>query len=199
VELPSAAEKLAILQLTTERLGAAGYLYIGMDHFAKPEDELAVAQREGTLYRNFQGYSTHADCDLVGLGATSIGSVGDVYVQNRRAIDDYYAALDAGQLALFRGIRLSPDDRLRRAVITGLICHFRLEFAAIEALYGIDFHAYFAAELDALRGLEQDGLVRVDTAAITVSPAGRFLIRNVCMVFDRYLQQAGPGRFSKVI
>ncbi|HEY5719264.1 MAG TPA: oxygen-independent coproporphyrinogen III oxidase [Gammaproteobacteria bacterium] len=198
-DLPSPAEKLAILGLTVDRLAAAGYLYIGMDHFAKPDDELAVAQREGTLYRNFQGYSTHADCDLLGLGATSIGSVGNVYAQNRRAIDDYYAALDAGRLALFRGVVLDADDLLRRAVITDLICHFRLDFAAVEARHGVRVEDYFARELEALAPLAEDGLVELHDDRVEVTAAGRFLIRNVCMVFDRYLQGGTTQRFSKVI
>jgi len=198
-DLPSPAEKLEILQLTVERLAAAGYVYIGMDHFAKPDDELAVAQREGTLYRNFQGYSTHADCDLIGLGATSIGSVGDVYVQNRRAIDDYYAAIDGGGLPIFRGVRLDEDDRLRRAAITEVICHFRLDFAAFGERYGIDAQSYFAREIENLQALSDDGLVDLDDRAITVTPAGRFLIRNICMQFDRYLRDGATRRFSKVI
>ena len=198
-ELPSAAVKLEILQLTTERLAAAGYVYIGMDHFARPDDELAVAQREGTLYRNFQGYSTHAECDLIGLGATSIGSVGNSYAQNRRELEAYYQAIDAGELAIFRGVELDADDLLRRAVITDLICHFRLEFAAVEARFNVDFSAYFARELTELAPMQDDGLLRLGPGRIDVTPAGRFLIRNICMVFDRYLRAAASQRFSKVI
>ncbi|MDX1593920.1 MAG: oxygen-independent coproporphyrinogen III oxidase [Gammaproteobacteria bacterium] len=198
-ELPSPAEKLDILQLTTERLAAAGYVYIGMDHFARPDDELAVAQREGTLYRNFQGYSTHAECDLIGLGATSIGSVGPSYAQNRREIANYYEAIDGGDLAVFRGVELDADDLLRRAVITELICHFRLVFADVEAAYGIDFADYFARELEDLAPMQDDGLLRLAPDRIDVTPAGRFLIRNICMVFDRYLRESASQRFSKVI
>ncbi|MDH4274256.1 MAG: oxygen-independent coproporphyrinogen III oxidase [Gammaproteobacteria bacterium] len=198
-DLPSAAEKLAILQYTIERLNRAGYVYIGMDHFAKPHDELAVAQREGTLYRNFQGYSTHAECDLVGLGVTSIGMVGDCYAQNSREIDDYYARLDQGQLPILRGVELSADDKLRREVITQLICHFELNYAKINAQFGIAFNDYFAAEREELRILETDGLIRLDERGIYVLPAGRLLIRNVCMVFDRYLREQKGQRFSKVI
>ncbi len=198
-DLPSPAEKLRILQHTIERLTAAGYVYIGMDHFAKPDDELAVAQREGTLYRNFQGYSTHADCDLVGMGITSIGMVGDTYSQNVRTLDEYYAHLDEDRLPIFRGIELSRDDVLRRAVITQLICNFTLRYAAVEKDYGIDFSAYFGPELDELATMEKDGLLRVGDAGVDVLPAGRLLIRNICMVFDRYLREQRGQRYSKVI
>jgi len=198
-ELPSPAEKLDILQHTIERLTQAGYVYIGMDHFARPDDELAVAQRNGTLYRNFQGYSTHAECDLVGLGATSIGMVGNTYGQNLKGLEDYYAALDAGNLAVFRGVELNADDLLRRDVITRLICHFQLRFADVESRHGIRFADYFAAELKELESLEVDGLVRLAADGITVQPAGRLLIRNICMTFDRYLREQKQRRFSKVI
>jgi oxygen-independent coproporphyrinogen-3 oxidase len=198
-ELPSAAEKLDILQLTTELLAAAGYVYIGMDHFARPDDELAVAQREGTLYRNFQGYSTHAECDLIGLGATSIGSVGNSYAQNLREIEAYYAAIDAGELAVFRGVELGADDRLRRAVITELICHFQLDFDRVGSTYGIAFGEYFERELKELEPMQDDGLLQLTPGRIDVTPAGRFLIRNICMVFDRYLREVETQRFSKVI
>ncbi len=197
--LPSAAEKLAILKFTIDRLTGAGYVYIGMDHFARPGDELAVAQRQGTLYRNFQGYSTHADCDLVAMGITAIGKIGATYSQNVKTIDGYYAALDGGRLPVFRGIALSPEDRLRRAVITRLICHFRLEFAAIEAEFGIRFGSHFAAELEALGTMAADGLLAIGPGEIVVSPAGKLLIRNICMVFDQYLHVPSASRYSKVI
>lgn len=198
-DLPAPAEKLAILQFTIERLGQAGYVYIGMDHFAKPDDELAVAQREGGLYRNFQGYSTHADCDLIGLGITSIAMVGDTYAQNVKELDDYYACLDAGRLAAFRGIELDADDKLRRAIITDLICNFALNVGAIEAAYGIDFNTYFANELSELAPMERDGLLHFSANGIDVLPPGRLLIRNICMVFDRYLRRQHGQRYSKVI
>ncbi len=197
--LPSPAIKLEILKNTIEQLSAAGYIYIGMDHFAKPGDELAVAQQQGTLYRNFQGYSTHADCDLIGLGATSIGMVGDSYSQNLKSLEDYYACLDKRQLPVFRGVQLNADDRLRRAIITDLICHFRLEFAAIEQQYSISFLEYFAPELAELADLQADGLLVITDIGIEVLPPGRLLIRNICMNFDRYLQKAETQRFSKVI
>jgi len=170
-----------------------------MDHFAKPDDELAVAQREGTLYRNFQGYSTHAECDLIALGATSISMVGDTYCQNERDLDDYYRRLDADELPVFRGIELDADDLLRRGVISELICHFGLNFSSIDDQYGIDFHQYFDAEMDDLKKLQSDGLIEMDDKGIQVKPAGRLLIRNVCMVFDRYLRQKDNRNFSKVI
>ncbi|MEN8176745.1 MAG: coproporphyrinogen III oxidase, partial [Pseudomonadota bacterium] len=192
--------KLDILRMTGEKLAAAGYLYIGMDHFARPDDELAVAQREGTLYRNFQGYSTHADCDLIGLGITSIGMVGPTYAQNVRTLDEYYARIDAGELAVFRGVVLNPDDEMRRDLITRLICHFALDIPAFEQRWGIDFGQYFAIELERLKGMQGDGLVVVGAESIEVPPAGRLLIRNLCMQFDAYLShEANAQRFSRVI
>lgn len=198
-QLPSAEEKLAILGLTIEKLTSAGYLYVGMDHFARPDDELAVAQREGTLYRNFQGYSTHADCDLVAMGATAISKVGDSYSQNLKGLDEYAARIDAGELAVYRGVELDADDRLRREVITRLICNFELDFAAIEAGFGIEFERYFAASLRALEGFADDGLLEYSARRLRVLPRGRLLIRNICMQFDRYLKGGGEQRFSKVI
>lgn len=198
-ELPVPQVKLEILQLTIEKLTAAGYVYVGMDHFAKPNDELAVAQREGTLYRNFQGYSTHADCDLIGIGSTSIGQVGDCYAQNHKELESYYSAIDAGHLATCRGLELNDEDKLRREVITQLICHFDLEKAAIDSAYGIAFNHHFAAELEALQGFVADGLVTLSPERIVVEPKGKLLIRNICMVFDNYLTQSKQQNFSKVI
>ena len=199
-ELPSPDQKLDMLQQIGEHLAAAGYVYIGMDHFARPDDELALAQREGQLYRNFQGYSTHAHCDLVALGVTSIGMVGNTYAQNMRTLDEYYARIDAGELALFRGIELTRDDELRRAVITQLICNFTLDMDAVGREWDIRFGDYFAGELGRLQVMARDGLIAIDDGVIDVLPAGRLLIRNICMVFDRYLGAAGQtARFSKVI
>jgi oxygen-independent coproporphyrinogen-3 oxidase len=199
-ELPPPEIKLEILQATTERLTEAGWLYIGMDHFARPDDELARAQRDGTLYRNFQGYSTHADCDLIGLGVTSIGKVGNTYGQNRRELDAYYEDIDAGRLPVFRGIELNRDDEIRRDVITRLICHFRLDFADVEERWNIDFQDYFGRSLAKLAGMQGDGLLEVDGQGIGVMPKGRLLIRNICMAFDAYLEaKQGPVGFSKVI
>ncbi len=198
-DLPSSAEKLAILQATTERLDQAGYVFIGMDHFARPNDELAVAQRQGSLYRNFQGYSTHADCDLIGFGVTSIGKVGNSYSQNAKTVEEYHTALIQGRLPVIRGIVLDDDDILRRAVMTSLICHFELTFDDFGMPDGRTFGDYFASELQALKGMEADGLLSIDSRGIFVSPAGRLLIRNICMVFDRYLKGHAGQRFSRVI
>jgi len=197
-DLPSPEVKLAILQSVGQRLAEAGYVYIGMDHFAKPDDELAIAQRQGLLHRNFQGYSTHSDCDLVGLGITSIGQVGDAYSQNVKDLESYDQLIKQGKLPVFKGVDLNDDDKLRRAVIMQLICHFELQFAAIEQAYAIRFSDYFADELHALVPMQIDGLLTVNKDGIQVLPAGRLLIRNICMVFDRYLAQK-QQQFSRVI
>lgn len=198
-DMPSADVKLDILQMVGQRLTAAGYVYIGMDHFAKPDDELAIAQREGKLYRNFQGYSTHSDCDLIGFGITSIGRVGDAYSQNVKELDDYDRLISAGKLPVFKGVELDADDKLRSAVITQIICHFDLDFNTIEQRFGIDFGAYFASELAALAPMQSDGLLTLSPSGIQVLSAGRLLIRNICMVFDKYLAQKQQQQFSKVI
>ena len=199
-ELPPPQEKLDILQMTIEKLSEAGYVYIGMDHFAKPDDEMVLAQNDGTLYRNFQGYSTHADCDLIGLGVTSIGMVGPCYAQNMHALDQYYARIDSGRLPIFKGIELNRDDQLRRDVISRLICHFTLSMGEIEARWGIEFRNYFAEELKRLAEMADDGLIVIDADRIRVEPKGRLLIRNICMQFDAYLNSgASKGNFSKVI
>ena len=198
-DMPSADEKLAILQATTERLLEAGYVYIGMDHFAKPDDELAIAQRNETLYRNFQGYSTHADCDLVGMGATSISLVNNTYAQNLKSLDAYYAAIDSGELAVYRGVELTEDDELRRDVITRLISHFHLNFAQIDAQWQIRFKEYFAKELVNLKPMVEDGLITLTENDLYVSTKGRLLVRNICMVFDAYIKPKMQNRFSKLI
>ncbi len=198
-DLPSSTEKLAILQNTTNQLLEAGYIYIGMDHFALPDDELAIAQRNGTLYRNFQGYSTHADCDLIGLGITSISQVSDSYSQNVKTLEEYYAKITAGQIPVFRGFTLNEDDKLRRAVITKLICHFTLDISIIEKEYQIDFKTYFATEIAELETMQIDGLLTINEQQINILPAGRLLVRNICMPFDIYLRQNTEQRFSKVI
>lgn len=197
-DLPSPQEKLVILEDSINRLQDAGYVYIGMDHFAKPDDELAIAQREGTLYRNFQGYSTHSDCDLVAMGITSIGMVADTYSQNVRTEEEYFANIDEGKIPVFRGLKLNRDDLLRRSVITALICNFYLKYEFIENEYSIDFFEYFSREIDYLRLMEADGLLAIDSSGIAITPAGRLLIRNICMVFDVYLAKK-LDHFSKVI
>ncbi|PXW18425.1 oxygen-independent coproporphyrinogen III oxidase [Paraburkholderia caballeronis] len=197
--LPSPQERLALLRLVTERLTAAGYVYIGMDHFALPTDELARAQAQRTLHRNFQGYSTRADCDLIGFGASSIGKVGDVYVQNAKDLPGYAAAIGGGRLALTRGVRLTADDRLRRDIITELMCNLELRFDEVEAAHCVHFPTAFAPELERLREFEKDGLVARSTNRIEVLPAGRMLVRNIAMVFDRYLGAQRAERFSRTV
>jgi oxygen-independent coproporphyrinogen III oxidase len=199
-DLPSAETKLQILTLAIGRLTRAGYLYIGMDHFARPDDELAIAQARGRLQRNFQGYSTFPDSDLIGLGVSAIGKVGPTYCQNQKRYDDYAAALEAGHLPVARGLELTRDDLVRRAVIQALACHFRLSLESIELAYLVDFREYFARELADLRRLQDEGLVDLSEEWITVTPRGRLLVRVVCMVFDRYLREAqARARYSKVI
>lgn len=199
-DLPSPEVKLKLLGLAAQRLAEAGYVYIGMDHFAKPEDALALAQRNGHLHRNFQGYSTHADCDLLGLGVSAIGAIGPTYSQNHRELDAYYDAIERGVLPVARGIELSADDLLRRAVIQALACQFRLSKKSVEIAYLIDFDGYFSGELADLRGMADDGLVQLDAEWITVTARGRMLIRNICMVFDKYLRrERETARYSRVI
>lgn len=199
-EIPSPAVKLQLLALAVRRLMEAGYVYIGMDHFAKPDDALAVAQRQGRLHRNFQGYSTQPDCDLVGLGVSAIGSIGPTYSQNHRDLDGYYGSLERGVLPIMRGVELTPDDLVRRSVIQALMCHFALSKDSIEIAHLIDFDRYFSLELAELRELEQAGLVELEERWINVTAKGRMLIRNVCMVFDKYLRRDQEvQRYSRVI
>lgn len=199
-DLPSPDTKLKLLGLAIGRLTAAGYVYIGMDHFALPEDALAVAQRQGRLHRNFQGYSVQADADLAGLGVSAIGAIGPTYSQNHRTLEDYYDALDRGELPVMRGIELTADDLVRRAVIQALMCQFALSMESVEVSYLVDFNRYFAAELEALRKFSDLGLVTVGDGWITIHPRGRLLVRSICMVFDRYLRQAREARrYSRVI
>ncbi|WP_321875967.1 oxygen-independent coproporphyrinogen III oxidase [Paraburkholderia bannensis] len=197
--LPTPATRLALLQLVVEQLTDAGYVYIGMDHFALPTDELARAQQQRTLHRNFQGYSTRADCDLIGFGASSIGKVGDVYAQNAKDLPGYGAAIDAGRLAISRGVRLTADDRLRRDIITELMCNLELRFDEFEAAYGVRFAAAFAPELERLNAFEADGLIARSANRLEVLPAGRMFVRNIAMVFDRYLGTQQAERFSRTI
>ncbi|KQQ88090.1 oxygen-independent coproporphyrinogen III oxidase [Massilia sp. Leaf139] len=199
-DMPASEEKLAMLTLCIKRLTSAGYVYIGMDHFARPDDDLAVAQRQGRLHRNFQGYSTHADSDLISCGVSAIGAVGATYSQNAKTLEAYYEGLDNNELPVVRGVALSMDDLLRRSVIGKLMCQFELSMAAMEQAFPISFASYFAPELALLRKLETDGLVTLDREWITVTMRGRLLIRNVCMVFDRYLAQADAApRYSRTV
>ena len=199
-DMPEALVKLDILKMSIERLTESGYVYIGMDHFAKPDDELTIAQKNGKLYRNFQGYATHADCDLVGLGITSIGTVGRSFAQNVKTLDEYAERIDAGKLAVFRGVEIDDDDIIRRDAIMQLICHFHLNFDQFNSTNSVNFKTYFADELEKLQPMHDDGLIEMTDTDITVTAKGRLLIRNICMVFDRYLKKPqDKQRFSKAI
>ena len=201
-ELPDAETRLQLLQLAIESLTAAGYVYIGMDHFALPDDELALAQERGGLHRNFMGYTTHADSDLVGLGVSAISHIGDSFSQNPRDLPSWQAALDEGRLPVFRGMRMDEDDQLRADLIQSLMCQGEVPTAALERRYDIDFADYFAAALAKLQPLVDDGLARIEPDRIVATSRGRLLLRNIAMCFDRYLDQpaavAAP-RFSRAI
>jgi len=198
--LPSPQEKLTIMIEAIRRLGAAGYEYIGMDHFAKTDDDLARAQRQGRLHRNFQGYSTRPDTDLIGLGVSAISKVGPTYAQNVRTLDEYYECLRADTLPTQRGLQLNADDLARRAVIMALMCHFEVSKESIATAHLIDFDDYFARELEALKPLEEAGLVTCDAEWISVTPRGRLLVRALAMVFDRYLHADLRSRpYSRIV
>jgi oxygen-independent coproporphyrinogen-3 oxidase len=201
--LPTASEKLDILQMAIEELGQNGYQFIGMDHFAKPNDELAIAQREGQLHRNFQGYTTKPESDLIGFGITSISMLHDVYVQNHKRLKTFYEAIDRDALPIERGVSLSQDDVIRRTVIMELMCQFELSKDEFEEKYHLsfdqDFDEYFASERWELKKLEADGLIRLSHNHIEVTPAGRLLIRNIASAFDVYLRQKTISNFSKAI
>jgi len=199
-DLPSAETRLDLMLLAIRLLTLAGFRYIGMDHFAKPTDDLAVAQRLGTLHRNFQGYTTRPECDLVGIGVSAIGAIGPAYVQNVKTLDEYYDRLDLGEFPVMRGLELTKDDIVRRAVIQALMCSFEVSIEAIEINHLVDFKRYFAPELQELREYQQMGLVELDDKWITVTPRGRLMVRAVCMVFDYHLRTAqARARYSKVI
>ncbi len=197
-DLPSSAEKLEIMHKAGEKLQAAGYVYIGMDHFALPGDELALAQIEGHLHRNFLGYTTHAHCDLLAFGVSSIGNVGNTFSQNVKTLDEYYAAIEKNTLPIERGLVLNRDDLIRQDVITQLICQFALNFKQIDQAWHIQSSDYFANELIALDQMQKDGLLVISGDGLQVTRPGRLLIRNICMVFDRYLPEA-QHRFSRAI
>jgi oxygen-independent coproporphyrinogen-3 oxidase len=199
-DLPSADTKLQILSRIIRKLTDAGYVFIGMDHFAKPTDELAIAQQKGELQRNFQGYSTHADCDLLAFGISAISKVGRSYGQSVKTLDEYYGCLDEGKLPVYRGIELDDDDVLRRDLITQLMCHFRLSMPAVSQKWGINFKEYFATEIADLQTMVDGGLVQLEEDAIVVLPKGRMLVRVIAMAFDKYLRQGRQeARYSKVI
>jgi oxygen-independent coproporphyrinogen-3 oxidase len=200
-DLPSAQTRLELMELTIARLTDAGYVYIGMDHFALPEDELSLAQEAGHLHRNFQGYSTHSECDLIGLGVSAIGKIGDSYVQNLKEIPRWSSALAAGDLPVWRGLSLTPEDVLRQSIIESIMCHGSLDYSAYENRYGFDFADYFAPEIQQLEFQADDGLIELDEDGLQVTAAGRLLLRHVAMVFDQYLagKENGQRRFSRVI
>ena len=198
-DLPDATTRLALFGLALERLSAAGYVYVGMDHFARADDELARAQRAGTLQRNFQGYSTHGDCDIIGLGVSAIGRIGDTYSQSARDLTGYYAALDAGRLPIARGLKLDEDDIIRRELIGELMCHGELDTAAFGLRHRLLFDEYFAQEMEHLRALAADGLVTLDAGTIRVTSRGRLLLRIIAMCFDAYLGAETTPRYSRTI
>lgn len=199
-DLPNPQDKLIILENTINKLLDAGYVYIGMDHFAKPDDELAIAQREGHLHRNFQGYTTHSDCDLVAIGVSAISQIGDTYYQNEHEIAAYQNAVTDHQTAIKRGVILNQDDKIRRQVITELICHFQLDPKTIEHRFNIDFNDYFNQELETLTKFSHDGLVHWQQGILQVTPAGRLLIRRICMCFDAYIpKQQSERTYSRII
>ena len=200
LEIPGGAAKVSMLSRSVNAFLAAGYVYVGMDHFALPHDSLAVAKRQGRLHRNFQGYSTQPDCDLIALGVSSIGRIGATYSQNAKTLEEYYDLLDQGRFPVERGLALSRDDLVRRSVIMALMCQGQLQFESIELSHLIDFSSYFAKELEALESLAEQGLVVLDDSGIQVTPQGWFFVRAVAMVFDRHLQtDRTRARFSKII
>ena len=198
--LPSPQQKLAILQLTIEKLQQAGYVYIGMDHFAKPTDDLVIAQQNGSLHRNFQGYSTHANCDIVAMGITAISRIGDNYSQNVRTIDEYKSRLKDNRLTIFRGIELEPDDVLRREIITQLMCNNFLDIKKLEQKWGIEFIGYFKDTLSKLHEMADDELITLTPEIIRITAKGRLLVRSICMQFDRYLKaEKTQQAYSRII
>ena len=199
-ELPAVEARLLMLSRSLSAFHEAGYVHLGMDHFALPNDALAVAKRQGRLHRNFQGYSTQPDCDLISLGVSAIGRVGATYSQNAKTLDEYYDYLDQGRLPVVRGLALSRDDLVRRSVIMALTCQGQLEFESIDLAHLIDFNSYFAVELATLRGMQDQGLVEVYDTSIQVTEMGGYFVRGVAMVFDRYLQaDRTRARFSRII
>jgi oxygen-independent coproporphyrinogen-3 oxidase len=199
-KIPSPDTKLRILQRTIEKLTEAGYCYIGMDHFALPGDDLVIARGDGTLQRNFQGYSTHRHCDLIGLGVSSIGDIGSTFAQNVTTTMQYEALVEAGKLPVGKGIAVDEDDRRRAAAIQALMCYDELRFDAFNEQFDLEFQSYFAAELERLQPLADDGLITIDSERIAITARGRLLLRNIAMVFDRHVVEAANNqRFSRAI
>jgi oxygen-independent coproporphyrinogen III oxidase len=199
-DLPGGADKLAMLSRALEKFQSAGYVYIGMDHFALPNDALAVAKRQGRLHRNFQGYSTQPDCDLIGLGVSAIGRIGATYSQNAKTLEEYTDHLEHGRMPVVRGLALSRDDLARRAVIMALMCQGQVLFESIELAWLLQFREYFEPELEKLRDYEAMGLVTVDDSGIQVTPTGWYVVRAIAMMFDRYVQaDRNRAKFSRII
>ena len=198
-DLPTTNEKLEILRMSIEHLEKAGYVYIGMDHFAKPSDSLVKAQNQGKLQRNFQGYSTHGDCDLLSFGVSSISAYGDTYIQNAKQLHQYQQSIDRGDPPAVRGFHLNEDDRLRKTIINQIICHFDLNISTIEMLFNIDFFNYFTAEYTELQQMQQDGLLNLNRHRLQITDKGRLLVRRICMVFDAYLRTNNLIQYSKII
>lgn len=199
-DIPSPEVKLDILHRTIDTLCDAGYEYIGMDHFALPEDELVLARKNGTLQRNFQGYSTHRECDLVALGVSAIGSIGNVFAQSAVSTIEYEALIENGQLPIRKGIAVDDDDLLRADVIQALMCYDELSFEKFGTEHNIDFTEYFATEIERLQPLADDDLIKLDQSGVVITQKGRLLLRSIAMVFDRYIDQAeNDNRFSKAI
>lgn len=199
-DLPSGDARVQMLSQALSGFMAQGYSYIGMDHFALPSDSLAVAKRQGRLHRNFQGYSTQPDCDLIALGVSAIGRMGACYAQNAKTVEGYESAIRAGRFATERGLRAGRDDLIRRAVIMALMCQGRVEFEAVEMAHLVDPQEYFADEIERLAPFQEEGLVEVDAQGIELTPLGWFFVRGVAMVFDRHLQtDRDRARFSRII
>lgn len=197
--LPSSEEKLRMLETTITQLTSAGYEFIGLDHFAKPQDSLVQHQKNGTLYRNFQGYSTHSQCDLIGFGISAISMLENYYSQHHKARSKYYQALDAGELPVLRGVALSRDDHIRQKAINEIMCNLRLDFNALSRQFNIDATSYFSEERESLKPLASDGLIKIEQDVISVEPIGRLLIRNIAMIFDAYLKPTDTKKYSQVL
>ena len=199
-DLPSAEERIVLLQLAIDTLTGAGYVYIGMDHFALPTDGLSLAKQNGTLHRSFQGYTTHAKRDLLALGVSAIGHIGDLYVQNFKTLKDYNAAIDRGVLPTQRGVHIGAEDRVRAQIIQQIMCLGYIDIRCIETQYGLVFREHFGVEMSRLQGMASDGLVAVSQERVELTAAGRFLMRNVAMVFDEYLAARNEQRpLSRVV
>lgn len=198
-DLPEAAEKLAIFGMAIQRLSEAGYHYVGMDHFALPDDELSIAQQTGRLHRNFQGYTTHGNCDLIGLGVSSISQLGNMFAQNHTDLNQWQSEIDEDRLPTFKQRHANQDDNIRQRVIMGLLCHLRVSFPDLNSEFDICSQDYFKEELDTLSAMEADGLVQITSDTLNITAAGRLMVRQACMVFDTYRHATETSKFSKAI